>query len=73
MSEIVYEIKENIGVISESARGWTREVNMVAWNGRDPKVDIRDWSPEKDKMGKGITLTTDECIKLRDLLNAMTL
>jgi hypothetical protein len=73
MPEIVYEIKENIGVISESSRGWTREVNMVSWNGRDPKVDIRDWSPEKDKMGKGITLTADECKKLRDLLNAMTL
>ncbi len=73
MPEIVYEIKENIGVISETARGWTREVNMVSWNGREPKLDIRDWAPEKEKMGKGLTLSKEEAKKLRDLLNEIDL
>ena len=40
MPEIKYEITEHLGVISETARGWTREVNMISWNGREPKVDI---------------------------------
>ena len=47
MPEIKYEITEHLGVISETARGWTREVNMISWNGREPKVDIRDWSPAR--------------------------
>lgn len=52
MPEIKYEITEHIGVISETARGWTREVNMISWNGRDPKIDVRDWSPDHSKMSK---------------------
>ena len=49
MPEIKYEITEHLGVISETARGWTREVNMISWNGREPKVDVRDWSPDHSK------------------------
>ncbi len=64
MPEIKYEITEHIGVISETARGWTREVNMISWNGREPKVDIRDWSPEHDKMSKGLTFSKEELQEL---------
>ena len=64
MPEIKYEITEHLGVISETARGWTREVNMISWNGREPKVDVRDWSPEHDKMSKGITFTKEELQEL---------
>ncbi len=69
MSEITFEIKHHIGVLSESAKGWTKELNLVSWNGRVPKYDIREWSPEHDKMGKGVTFTNEEIENLRNLLN----
>lgn len=70
MADIKYEIIEEIGVLSESAKGWTKELNLVSWNGGVPKYDIRDWAPEHEKMGKGITLTEDEARKLKELLAA---
>lgn len=60
MAEVKFEIQKQIGEISSSAKGWTKEVNLVSWNGAKAKIDIRDWSPEHEKMGKGITLTEDE-------------
>lgn len=68
MSEIKYEIKKEIGVISEGSRGWTKELNLVSWNGAAPKYDLRDWSPDHEKMGKGVTLTEEEARKLKELL-----
>ncbi len=64
MADIKFEIKETIDVLSESAKGWTKELNLISWNGREPKYDIRDWSQEHEKMGKGITLSNDELKKL---------
>jgi len=69
LSEIKFEIVKNIGVISESPKGWTKELNLISWNGRDPKYDIRDWDPEHKKMGKGVTLTEDELKKLKEVLS----
>ena len=46
---------------------------MISWNDREPKYDIRDWAPEHEKMGKGLTLSVEELKKLRDLLNEMEL
>lgn len=60
MSDIQYEIVKQLGVISTSKKGWNKELNLISWNGREPKYDIREWSPEHDKMGKGITLTEEE-------------
>ena len=68
MADIKYEIVEQIGVLSESARGWTKELNKISWNGGETKYDIRDWAPEHEKMGKGVTLTRDEAEKLSTLL-----
>jgi hypothetical protein len=68
MAEISFEIKETLGVLSESAKGWTKELNMVSWNGREAKYDIREWDPSHEKMGKGLTLTKDELMKLKELL-----
>ncbi|MED4920123.1 PC4/YdbC family ssDNA-binding protein [Heyndrickxia faecalis] len=73
MADFKYEIKETIGTISESPKGWTKELNLVSWNGKAPKFDLRDWAPEREKMGKGITLNTDELKALKDLLNQMEL
>ncbi|MDY2637119.1 MAG: YdbC family protein [Phascolarctobacterium sp.] len=66
--EISYEIVKHIGVLSTSVKGWTKELNLVSWNGRDAKYDIREWSPEHDKMGKGVTLSSEEIEALKDLL-----
>lgn len=68
MAEFKYEIVDEIGILSESKSGWKREVNLVSWNGAVPKYDIRDWSPDHEKMGKGISLSSDEINKLKTLL-----
>ena len=68
MSDIKYEIKEEIGVLSESAKGWTKELNLISWNSAAPKYDLRDWAPNHEKMGKGITLSVDEVQELYKLL-----
>lgn len=73
MAEIKFEIKETKGILSQSAKGWTKEVNLVSWNGKDPKFDLREWDPEHKKMGKGVTLNSEELKKLRDILNQMEL
>lgn len=73
MSDIKFEIKETIGTLSESAKGWAKELNLISWNDKEPKYDIRDWSPEHEKMSKGVTFTLDELKKLRDILNKMDL
>lgn len=71
MADIKYEIVEQIGVLSESAKGWTKELNRISWNGGEPKYDIRDWAPEHEKMGKGVTLNQEEAEKLLVLLKDM--
>ncbi|MBU3192096.1 hypothetical protein K9O30_22015 [Clostridium bowmanii] len=73
MADIKYEIKENLGELSESSKSWRKELNLISWNDKDPKYDIRDWSPEHEKMGKGVTLSKEELIKLKSLLNEMNL
>ena len=73
MAEIKFEIIQKIGVLSISQRGWTKELNLVSWNDRAPKYDLRDWAPDGQTMGKGITLTKEELIALRDLLNNMNI
>ncbi|PFU64049.1 hypothetical protein COK90_08830 [Priestia megaterium] len=69
MAEIKFEIKETFGTLSQSSKGWNKELTLISWNGKEPKYDLRDWAPEHEKMGKGVTLTADELKKLRDLLN----
>ncbi|NME84352.1 PC4/YdbC family ssDNA-binding protein [Clostridium sp. SM-530-WT-3G] len=73
MADIKYEIEEELGVVSESNKGWTKELNLVSWNGKEAKYDIRDWAPEHEKIGKGITLSKNELKSLKELLNNMDL
>ena len=73
MAELKYEIVDEIGVLGENAKGWTKELNLVSWNDRAPKYDIRGWAPDHAKMGKGVTISPDEVILLRDLLNELDL
>lgn len=71
MAEIKFEIKETVGVIAESAKGWKKELNLISWNGKEAKYDLREWAPKHEKMGKGVTLTRDELKSLKELLNSM--
>lgn len=73
MPDIKFEITKNIGTISESSKGWFKELNLVSWNDKEPKYDLRDWSPDHEKMGKGITLNKEELIELKNLLNKIDL
>ena len=68
MADIKYEIVEELGVLSEGSKGWKKELNKISWNGAEPKYDIRDWAPNHEKMGKGVTLTKEEAAKLKELL-----
>lgn len=68
MADIKYKIVEEIGVLSENAKGWRKEINLISWNDGVPKYDIRDWAPEHEKMGKGTTLTKEEVEKLMKVL-----
>ncbi|MED4226918.1 YdbC family protein [Neobacillus cucumis] len=70
MADIKYEIIQTIAVLSENAKGWKKELNLISWNGREPKFDIRDWSDNHEKMGKGITLSKEEIDKLKVILNS---
>ncbi len=65
-----YQIIQNIAVLSESPKGWTKEINIISWNGREPKYDIREWAPDRNKMGKGITLSKEEAQILKKALEA---
>jgi hypothetical protein len=62
-----------VGTISQSPKGGNKELNLISWNGKEPKFDLRDWAPEHEKMGKGITLNNEELKALRELLNGMEL
>lgn len=76
MAEFSYKIEKDLGILSEN-KEYTKRITLTAWNNREPKVDIRDWSCFEDeasrKAMKGITLTKDEAKKLRDILNEMEL
>lgn len=69
--EVTFDITEHIGVLSESTKGWKKELNLVAWNGGNSKYDIRDWAEGHEKMSRGITLNKDEVKALSDLLNGI--
>lgn len=69
--EFSYEIMEEVVVLSENQKGWRKELNLISWNGRPAKFDIRDWAPDHEKMGKGITLTNEEVEVLKQALEKM--
>ena len=73
MNEIKFEILKSIGVLSTSASGWSKELNLISWNDREPKYDLRDWSADHTKMGKGVTLSAEELSALKSLLNSLEL
>ena len=73
MPEIKYELVESIGIVSEGKNGWNKELSLIKWNEREAVYDIRTWSPDREKMGKGITITVEEAKVLREMLNGLDL
>lgn len=73
MPDIKFEIIKKVGELSESTKGWKKELNLISWNDKDAKYDIRDWDAAHEKMGKGVTLTAEELKKLKSILNEMEL
>jgi len=73
MAGFKFDVTERHGVLSESGKGWTKELRSISWNGREAKYDLREWAPDDEKMGKGITLSEEELKALKDLLNNMDL
>lgn len=69
MADFKYEILDNVGVFFNSKNGWTKEINIISWSGAEGKVDIRSWSPDHSRMGKGISLTVEEFKALKELMN----
>ena len=67
--EFRFSIVRHVGVLAEGAKGWKKEVNLVSWNDRPAKLDIREWDENHVKMGRGITLNAEESVILRDLLD----
>ncbi len=73
MSDFKYEMLRTIAVLSESSKGWRKEISVVNWNDRGPKLDIREWSPNYERMSKGLTLTRDEALCLQEALTGIDL
>ena len=65
---ITFRMEMPIAVLSRNERGYTKEINLVSWNGAEPKYDIRNWHPGRERSGKGITLTKEEIINLMDAM-----
>ena len=68
MPDIKFEITKHIATLATSSRGWTKELNLVSWNDKEPKYDLREWSPDHEKMGKGVTLSAEEVRELKKAL-----
>ena len=69
--DFTFSIEKQIGVMSQGKGGWQVELNLVSWSGREAKYDIRSWSPDHQKMGKGITMTQEELKTLAQIINSM--
>ena len=65
----IYDIKKRLGVVSRARNGWTKEMNLVAWNDGEPRYELRSWSPDHSRMGKGISLSLVEMGSLKKILD----
>mgnify|MGYP003516932374 FL=1 len=73
MADFKYEVTKKHGVFSASSKGWTKGLRSISWNDKESKYDIREWAPDNEKMGKGITLSKDELKALKHILDGMEL
>ena len=69
MAEFKFDTLKTYGVLSESSKGWKKEIRLISWNPKEAKYDIREWAPDGEKMGKGVTLSKEEISSLKKILN----
>lgn len=70
-TKISVEIIEELGDLSTAANGWKKQLTYTSWNGREPKFDLRSWDADHSSMTKGLTLTKEELVQLRNILDQM--
>lgn len=70
-TKITFTIEEELGDLSMASNGWKKQLTYTSWNGRNPKFDLRSWSDDHNAMTKGLTLTKEEMVKLKEILNAI--
>lgn len=68
-TQITITIEEELGDLSIGSNGWKKQLTYTSWNEREPKFDIRSWDENHEKMTKGITLTKEELLNLKEILN----
>lgn len=68
--ELTFEIVKSLGALNTYKNGWSKELNIVSWNGGDAKYDIRDWDEDHQRMTKGVTMKEHEVKELAKLLKA---
>ncbi|MGI6452934.1 MAG: YdbC family protein [Syntrophomonadaceae bacterium] len=73
MADLKYQILKHLGVLSEGSKGWKKEINLISWGEHQPKIDIRDWGPGHERVGKGITLNQEELKQLKEILEGIDL
>ena len=66
--KLKYVIYKHIGNISNPNNGWTKELNYISWDDREPVYDIRTWNQDHSEYGKGVTITQGEMLRLRELI-----
>jgi len=70
-TKISVEILEELGDLSTASNGWKKQLTYTSWNGRSPKFDLRSWDADHNSMTKGLTLTKEELMNLRDVLDKL--
>ena len=63
-----YQIYKHIGALSQPNNGWTKELNFISWDDREPVYDIRTWSADRTEYGKGVVITAGEMKALQELI-----
>ena len=67
-----YEIIKKLGVLEGDPEGYRTEINIISWDGRLPKLDIRKWQPNGKPSG-GVCLSETGLDSLKDLIKDVTL
>lgn len=73
--KLSYEVIKHIGTISEK-NNYSKEVNVIAWNGRPAVFDIRCFRVGEDGEKyplKGISMNKDDLVALKELLSCIDL
>lgn len=63
-----FEILEHVADLGKPCGDWRMELNVVAWNGRKPRLDIRVWSEDHTHMTRGISMSDAQAERLAEAI-----